>query len=710
MELLAPAGTLEVFEVAVAAGADAIYIGAPFFNARELARHFTMAEVAAMINYGHRHGVKVYLAMNSLVKENEIAQAVETLAVLEKLAPDGLIIQDLGLYYLLQNFFPKMRIHASTLMAAHNSPAVNKLAAMGYNRVVLPREMTIKEIEQISTATNVELEVFVHGAMCFSYSGLCLFSSFQGGRSSLRGRCVQPCRRRYTWTGRGKGLSSGYFFSMNDLEGIGLLPELAKAGVTSLKIEGRMRSPSYVGNVVKAYRTVLDAVPGDRAALGAAHQLLDTAMGRKATRGYFPGSRPTDVLAPQHSGNIGTFLGKVKSGRGTMATIKVNAPIGVGDRLRLHLEKTGERQAFSLKKIKVGGKFVELTSKGAMVALELPVQARDGDTIYKVDSAANRGKATGRRISPERFAGKLQKLATGERVRKIMVKLSRGAQLGGAADRLPPRPITKKGDKKRVRAVQLPLPLWFRSDDPFILSQRFPVLPERIVLNLSGEAFNRFLRMKRSGPLFRRIIWALPFVVDEDKLSFFRERIAKLVELGFREWQIGHFSQVAFFEGLGCRLSGDYTLNILNNLSAYVLADHGVQAGLISIENDRDNLGKICRAGGGFRRGMTVYGYPALFTSRYSGPPMQYDRVFKSPKGESFVLRQAWGYTRALPLQPFSLLADLADLAKLGLDYGLVDLSGQPLTRRIVEDVFRQVSGQAKGVRLSGFNFYHTLS
>jgi putative protease len=710
MELLAPAGTLEVFEVAVAAGADAIYIGAPFFNARELARHFTMAEVAAMIDYGHRNGVKVYLAMNSLVKEDEIAQAVETLAVLEHLGPDGLIIQDLGLYYLVQNFFPKLRIHASTLMAAHNSPAVNKLAAMGYSRVVLPREMTIKEIGQISATTNVELEVFVHGAMCFSYSGLCLFSSFQGGRSSLRGRCVQPCRRRYTWTGRGKGLSSGYFFSMNDLEGIDLLAQLAKAGVTSLKIEGRMRSPSYVGNVVKAYRTVLDAVPGDKAALGAAHQLLDEAMGRKATRGYFPGSRPSDVLAPQHSGNIGIFLGKVKAGRGGRATIKVNAPIGVGDRLRLHQEKSGERQAFSLKKIKVGGKFVERAGKGAMVSLELPVPARDGDTVYKVDSAAKRGKPTGRRISPERFAGKLQKLATGERVRKIMMKIVRGTQQGGAVDRLPPRPISKKGERKGGRAVQLPLPLWFRSDDPFILSQRFPVLPERIVINLSGEAFNRFLRMKRSGPLFRRVIWALPFVIDEDRLSFFRERIGKLVELGFRDWQIGHFSQVAFFAGLGCRLSGDYTLNILNNLAAYVLADHGLQTGLISIENDRDNLGRICRAGGDFRRGMAVYGYPALFTSRYSGPPMQYDRVFKSPKGESFVLRQAWGYTRALPTRPFSLMADLADLAKLGLDYGVVDLSGQPMTRRIIEDVFRQVEGQAKGASLSGFNFYHTLS
>jgi putative protease len=712
MELLAPAGTLEVFEVAVESGADAIYIGAPFFNARELARHFTMAEVAAMIDYGHRNGVKVYIAMNSLVKEAEIPQAVETLAVLEKLGPDALIIQDLGLYYLVKNFFPKMRIHASTLMGANNSMAVNKLAAMGYSRVVLPRENTIEEIRQISASTNVEIEVFVHGAMCFSFSGLCLFSSFQGGRSSLRGRCVQPCRRRYTWQGRsGKGLSSGYFFSMNDLEGIDLLSELAKAGVTSLKIEGRMRSPSYVGNVVKAYRTVLDAEPGDKGALTTAQQLLGSAMGRKATRGYFPGSRPTDVLAPQHSGNIGIFLGKAKPGRGQIANIKINTAIGVGDRLRLHQEKSGERQAFSLRNIKVDGQMVDRAEKGALVTIDLPVRARDGDTIYKVDSAANRGKTPGRRISSERFTAMLSEFATDEPVGKIMAAISGEMRQNlGTAAGFSPLARKKKGVSKESRSQLLPLPLWFRSDDPFLLNQRFPVLPERLVINLSGEAFNRFLRMKKSGPLFRRIIWALPFIIDEDRLPFFQERIVRLVELGYREWQVGHFSQTALFAGLGCTVHGDYTLNILNDLAVGVLANHGVRDALMSIENDRENLGKICRPGSNFRRGMTVYGFPALFTSRYSGVNMHYDHIFKSPKGEGFVLRQAFGYTRALPVQPFSLLGDLADLAKLGLDYGVVDLSAQPLNRRNVEEVFQLVTGKAKGEKLSTFNYFHTLS
>ena len=711
MELLAPAGTLEVFEVAVDAGADAVYIGAPFFNARELARHFSMAEVAAMIDYGHRHGVKVYLAMNSLVKADEVPKAVECLAVLDKLGPDALIIQDLGLYYLVKKFFPKMRIHASTLMAAHNTMAVDKLAAMGYSRVVLPRENTLAEIKRITSSTDVEIEVFVHGAMCFSYSGLCLFSSFQGGRSSLRGRCVQPCRRRYTWSGSGKGKSgSGYFFSMNDLEGIDLLPELAKAGVSSLKIEGRMRSPSYVGNVVKAYRMVLDGAPGDGTVLGAAHRLLNSAMGRKATRGYFPGSRPTDVLSPQHSGNIGIFLGKVRPGRGRLVTIKINAPLNLGDRLRLHREKSGERQGFSLKKIKVGDKSVDRAAAGEVVSLELPVAVGEGDVVYKVDSAAKRGKASGQRISPERFAGRVNMSAIEGRAGKIMAEMSgEGGQIIGAAELSSPGALgLKRAGKGRRGGASLPL--WFRSDDPFILKQRFPVTPERIVINLSGEAFNRFLRMKKSGPLYRRIVWALPFVIDEDKLPFFRERIIALVELGYREWQIGHFSQIGFFEGGGCRLYGDYTLNILNSLSARVLLENSMVGGQFSIENDRDNLAYLSRAGDGFRRGITVYGFPALFTSRYSGQPMQYNRVFKSPRGESFLLRQAWGYTRALPTQPFSLLADLGDLARLGLDYGVVDLSGQPLTGRVVEDLFRKFEGQAKGTKPVGFNFHRILS
>ena len=223
------------------------------------------------------------------------------------------------------------------------------MAELGFSRVVLPRELTLAEIAAIRAETKVELEVFVHGAMCFSYSGLCLFSSYQGGRSGLRGRCVQPCRRRYTWQGKGrKPGASGYFFSMNDLQGLELLGDLRRAGVDSLKIEGRMRNAAYVGNVVKAYRLVLDQ-PDEPAAAREALALLDQAMGRQPSRGYFPGPRPQDALNPRYSGNVGKFLGKIRSVRGKEATLVLQVEVNQGDRLRLHQEESGDRQAFSLK-------------------------------------------------------------------------------------------------------------------------------------------------------------------------------------------------------------------------------------------------------------------------------------------------------------------------------------------------------------------------
>lgn len=207
-ELLAPAGTVPAFEAALAAGADAVYLGAPACNARALARDFSFAEIGAMIAMAHERGRKVYLAMNSLVKEQELPAAVTTLARLAALRADGLIVQDLGLLALAHRHFPELPLHASTLMAAHNTPAVACLAGLGCRRVVLARELSLAEIGLVARQAarlGVAIEVFIHGAMCFSYSGLCRFSSLHGGRSSLRGQCVQPCRRHYQWLASGQG-------------------------------------------------------------------------------------------------------------------------------------------------------------------------------------------------------------------------------------------------------------------------------------------------------------------------------------------------------------------------------------------------------------------------------------------------------------------------------------------------------------------------
>jgi len=229
-ELLAPAGNIESFFAALENGADAVYVGYRHFNARALAANFTLEDIARLKEYAHNHG------LNAALREEEIEEIVDTLSGLSQVEPDGLIIQDGAIARLCQLHFPNLSLHASTLMTVHNSAGVEQLQSMGFQRVVLARELTIEELASIATSTTLELEIFIHGALCYSYSGLCLASSFYGGRSSVRGRCVQPCRRLYR-----SGRHQGYFFSPNDLSAIDLIPRLRQLRLAAFKIEGRMK-------------------------------------------------------------------------------------------------------------------------------------------------------------------------------------------------------------------------------------------------------------------------------------------------------------------------------------------------------------------------------------------------------------------------------------------------------------------------------------
>ncbi|MEJ2689850.1 MAG: U32 family peptidase, partial [Deltaproteobacteria bacterium] len=359
MELLAPAGSLQSFAAAMEAGADAVYIGAPELNARNLARHFSLAEITAMVEDSHRRGKKLYVAMNSLAKEEELKRVLSLLSFFARTGVDALIVQDVGISSLARQYFPDLPLHASTLMTAHNSLSVEALFTRGFKRVVLARELTIEEIGAIHHRCPGELEVFVHGAMCFSYSGLCLFSSYQGGKSGLRGRCVQPCRRRYTLEGG--------------------------------KVEGRMRPASYVEKVVRAYRLVLDR-PGDTTALVKASDLLQSALCRNSSTGFFLNQQPATLLSPQHSGNTGVFIGKVEVVQGHMVGCNLRHPLAKGDRLRLHREKSGERVAFTLQSIFFHHRRLSSAKSGERVKIEVPGKASKGDSLFLVDSSANRKK------------------------------------------------------------------------------------------------------------------------------------------------------------------------------------------------------------------------------------------------------------------------------------------------------------------------------
>ena len=743
MELLAPAGTIEAFEAAVESGADAIYIGAPAFNARALARHFSLAEVAAMIDHAHKNRVRVYLAMNSLMKEEEIGKAVEELAALEALKADALIVQDLGISYLARKFFPGLRLHASTLMGAHNSLNVRQFAELGFKRVVLAREMTLAEIGQIHKQCPVELEVFVHGALCFAYSGLCLFSSYLGGKSGLRGRCVQPCRRRYTWgsTGRGPGSPAGYLFSMNDLAGLELIPQLRQAGVSSLKIEGRMRSAQYVGSVVKAYRLALDN-PATPAVLAEAKELLEQAMGRKASLGYFKKGQPTDIIAPQHSGNIGLFLGKTEKVTANRAQMTLKEPLRIGDRLRIHQEGSGERQSFTLKGLWQGKVALDKAAAGSKVQLDLPPGAQWGDSLYKVDSEERRRQAARKGIQPGLFSKKVATLVDPRKLAQIAHFLGKPGSrpTGGKSREERPARGQIQGQAPGRRGVaqrQLPLEWWLKIDDFDSLKVQLPTPPSRLVITLSRQTFAQYARQqKRLTPYRRRLVWALPPVILEADLVFYREAIAHLRESGYNAWQIGHIGQRLLFEASAqaqdsgeksasagrkrgraehapperLLFFGDYTLNVLNSLSVQALAGLGLSNVQLAIETDRQNLFDLLAHKNVLPMGMTIYGLPPLFTARLASPFFKYDQPLVSPKGEVIVLKQCWGQTVAVADQPFSLVPHSTELAARGVAYGVVDLSHMRPRPDELVGVFRQ-SGQPGrgGSRLRTFNYTGTL-
>ncbi|MDD2580445.1 MAG: DUF3656 domain-containing protein [Desulfuromonadaceae bacterium] len=381
-ELLAPVGSLESFFAAMEKGADAVYAGLQDFSARARAKNFTMAQMERMLAYAHGHDRRIYITLNTLVKEKELPQLIDTLAALAGMRVDGVILQDLAVARLIRNHFPSIPLHASTQLTIHNTPGVKMLQELGFQRAVLARELAIDEIAAIAASTPVEIECFVHGALCFSISGQCFFSSLLGGHSGNRGRCAQPCRRLYSHRGK-----EGHYFSTSDLSAIDLIPDLIKAGVKSLKVEGRMKSAEYVASVVEAYRTVLDAPESLRKeALTAAKGILKYSFGRTPTRGFLASQQPDDIANPWQKGGTGRFIGQIKSVKGKNLVFETRDTLYVGDRLRAQPKSDMAGQAWTVREMFLNRKKVMEAAAGSLVEVETPFSFSAGDSIYKVSS------------------------------------------------------------------------------------------------------------------------------------------------------------------------------------------------------------------------------------------------------------------------------------------------------------------------------------
>jgi len=326
-ELLAPAGSPEAFRTAIAAGADAVYLSGKRFGARRYAANFSDIEIQEAVTYAHARGIRVYVTVNTLIHDRELAGVMEYLAWLWSIGVDAVLIQDTGLAALAREYLPDLTIHASTQLTIHNADGVRWAHGHGFSRVVLARELMLDEVTRIADETEdtgVGLEVFLHGALCYSYSGQCLLSSVIGGRSGNRGMCAQPCRKPYTLVtgetdayGRPGHLreiptNGKYLLSPKDLSTYRHLPELVNSPVVSLKIEGRMKSPEYVAIVVSSYRRALDAIAAGtwKPSEEVIRDLL-LAFNRGFTQGYLFGDRYNSLMGRDAPDNRGLLIGRV---------------------------------------------------------------------------------------------------------------------------------------------------------------------------------------------------------------------------------------------------------------------------------------------------------------------------------------------------------------------------------------------------------------
>lgn len=388
IDLLAPVGDFECLKAAVQNGANSVYFGADLFSARAFAHNFDMDELKQAIEYAKIRGVKTNLTLNILLKDSEFDSAINLALKAYEFGIDAIIVQDLGLAMKLIKMLPDLPIHASTQMTIHNLNGALKLQELGFKRVVLARELSMDEITHICKKTDIEIECFIHGALCVSYSGQCLFSSMLGGRSGNRGKCAGPCRLSYDLLENNKKINSGYLLSTKDLCGLDYIPDMIKAGVNCLKIEGRMKSPEYVATVTRIYRKYIDL------ALSNAPYKIDEADKKELLQvfnrgmsscGHLSDEPNKKIVYKEKPNHMGLFLGTVQNynkNKGYI-TLKLKEPISIGDKVSLE----NENGSYTISELMDKNNNIKETKINQTVTIgRIKGNISLGDKIYKISS------------------------------------------------------------------------------------------------------------------------------------------------------------------------------------------------------------------------------------------------------------------------------------------------------------------------------------
>ncbi len=394
VELLSPVGDWNCLKAAVQNGANSVYFGAEQFNARIFADNFQINDIKQAIHYCKIRNVKTHLTLNTLIKNSEFENAVLIAKEAYEAGIDAIIIQDLGLAKFLIKHLPDLPIHASTQMSVHNLQGALELENLGFKRVVLARELSIEEIEYICSHTNIEVETFIHGALCISYSGQCLFSSMAGGRSANRGKCAGPCRLPYELIAESsknkikKTIDKGYLLSPKDLCGLAFLPRLIQAGVKCFKIEGRMKSPEYVATVTRIYRKYIDMILNEEKFIIDENDVKDLMQVYNRggfSNGHLSAKPNKELIFPEKPNNIGIYLGKIEKYQPQKGhiTLTLEEPLEIGDSISVYKENS----KYLVSELMLKNENIKSASPGTSVTIgRMKGNISVGDKVYRISS------------------------------------------------------------------------------------------------------------------------------------------------------------------------------------------------------------------------------------------------------------------------------------------------------------------------------------
>ena len=580
MEILAPAGGMEQLIAGVRSGADAVYLGAGGFNARQNAENFDSQTLNRAVAYCHERGVKAHITLNTLVMDDELAALTATLDEIVASGADAVIVQDPAVAMLVRSRYPDLPMHASTQMTIHNAAGAQALMGLGFSQAVLARELSIEEIAAIHKAAPIPLEVFVHGALCVCVSGQCYLSSILGGRSGNRGLCAQPCRTNMTLKGR------PYALSLKDMTGLAHMEELARAGVATLKIEGRMKRPEYVAAAVTACR---NALSGQRVDM----DTLQAVFSRSGfTDGYLTGKRNREMFGYRTKEDV-TAAGKVLS---TIAASYAAEP----GRIPVEMSLVIAPEEPVRLTVTDGTNVVHAADAPAELAKTAPLTSEEAERHLSQTGG-----------TPYYVKGLKTEISPGLRVSVSRLKqLRRDALTALSEERSRPRPFCCTGAAfiapKTHEAPEKPaIRLSFEGEEQiFDAPQAQTVLLPMALLLRKPALIDRF---------GEKLICRLPELCFPDREEEIKIQLKALRDMGVSRVTAGNLGMAALGKEAGFLLHGDYGLNVLNSVSLEAYEKWGFEDALVSFELP---MKRIVRLGGALKRGVIAYGYLPLMKMR----------------------------------------------------------------------------------------------